>query len=90
MLISDIFHAASSRVAGAACAMTPLVVGLSSSSLLSSSNDRWEFHELTHGANKARQRLSDTTREVGRLERCLTSSGWPSPPQRGRSPPRGW
>ena len=31
-----------------------------------------EFHELIHGADEASQCYSDTTHEVGQLERCLS------------------
>jgi hypothetical protein len=44
-----------------------------SSSSSSSSDDQCKFHELVHGAIEARQRLSDTTREVGRLECYLNT-----------------
>lgn len=64
---------------GSACAgraMTPQTVGSSSSSSLSSSSDdQWEFHELIHAADKARQRYSYTTREVGQFELCLETVG---------------
>jgi hypothetical protein len=50
-------------------------VGLSLSSSSSSSDDRWEVHELVRVANEARQRYFDATREVGRLERCLNAIG---------------
>ena len=42
---------------------------------LSSSDDRWEFCELVRTVYGARQRYSDTTHEVGRLERCLNTVG---------------
>ena len=34
-------------------------------------DDRWAFHKLIRGVDEARQRYSDTTHEVGRLELCL-------------------
>jgi hypothetical protein len=37
----------------------------------SSSDDRREFREIVHGANEARQRFSNATCEVSRLEHCL-------------------
>jgi len=40
----------------------------SSSSLLSSSDDRREFDQLVREADEARQRYSDATHEMGRLE----------------------
>ena len=43
----------------------------SSSSLSSSSDDRREFRELAYAVDEARQCYSDTTREVGQLERYL-------------------
>jgi chromosome segregation ATPase len=57
------------RAVDAPRAMTPLTEGLSSSS--SSSDDHREFHNLVRRANEARQRYSDATREVSRLERYL-------------------
>ena len=51
------------------------MVGLSSSSSSSSLKDQWEFHELIHAADEARQRYSNATREVGWLERCLDAIG---------------
>ena len=53
----------------AAHIVTPSTRGLSSSS--SSLDDGYEFHELIRGVDEARQRFSDATREVSRLERCL-------------------
>ena len=52
------------------------MVGSSSSSLLSSSSDdRWEFHELVRVVDEVRQQYSDATYEVGRLELCLEAVG---------------
>ena len=54
-------------------AVTPPTVGSSSSSLSSSSlDDRREFRELNRAVDESRQRYSDTTHEVGQLERCLS------------------
>jgi hypothetical protein len=38
-------------------------------------DDYQEFHELVHMVDEACQRYSNTTREVGRLERCLEAVG---------------
>ena len=38
-------------------------------------DDRREFRELVHAADEARQRYSDATCEVGRLERCIDAVG---------------
>ena len=62
-------HAASARATSATRAVTPPTRESSSSS--SSLDDRREFHELIRGADEARQRFSDATCEVSRLERCL-------------------
>ena len=43
----------------------------SSSSLSSCLDDRCEFYELTRAVDEASQRYSETTHEVGWLERCL-------------------
>lgn len=55
--------------------MTLPTVGSSSSFSSSSSNNWWEFHELIHAVNEARQRYSEATRKVGRLEHCLDIIG---------------
>jgi hypothetical protein len=55
--------------------MTSSTTGLSLSSSSSSSNDQQEFRELVRAVDEARQRYSDTTREVGRLESYLDTVG---------------
>ena len=44
-----------------------------SSSLSSLTDDQREFHELIRGADDDRQRFSDATHEVSRLEHCLVA-----------------
>ena len=69
MLTAHVCNAVLRGATAGACALTPPIGGSSSS--LSSSNDRCEFHEVVHGVDEAHLLYSDATYKVSQLEHCL-------------------